>query len=155
MKAQIVIKDGKSFKSVTLPSPVDSFAYQAFCEKNDLAATVLSELWDDISKKYGDIDRVEITDYNVTRNVQGETVEYPATATISNLNMVAMLAGIAKWTEAKRQVNVENANVKFLLKQAVNVEVHGYEAGKRGRHAKQGMNQNQALDAARKSLGLA
>lgn len=155
MKATIVIlKDKNKSESVTLPAPVDGFAYQAFIEKNDLAATVLSELWDDIAKKYGSIDRVEISDFEVTRQIAGEPVAFPATATISNLNMVAMLAKIAERTEAKRKLDLTFADLKALLKQAVNVEVHGYEAGKRGRHAKQGMTQASALELARKALSL-
>jgi hypothetical protein len=159
MLANIFVKSGKKFDSIQLPALVAEYLYNATVNtkatdrERELGADVLSSIWESaIVAKYakGDsslIDRVEISGFEVTRNVSGESVSFEASATISNLNMTAMLAGIAKRTAAKQALEAEHANVKALIKSAVSVTVKGYNAGKRGRTAKQAVTREQATAA--------
>lgn len=151
--------DGKG-KNVTtnetLPSPVDSFLFQALVEKNPVASSVLASLWGEyIASKEGTLDHLEISDFTTMKMVKGESVEYAGKAVIYPLNLTDIFTGVNAWKQAEREVKSKFATVKTLLSQSVKVEAIGYEAGKRGRRSKAGMSEEQATIAARKALGLA
>jgi hypothetical protein len=157
MKATIAVKQTgkKGLNLVVLPQAIADMFFHTFCDKSDDKLTIasseaLSNVWPKLVEKFGDVDHITVDDYELTRNVKGESMNFPATATIDNLNMVAIMTGTAKLIEAKRTVAREHAATRELIKQAVKVEVHGYEAGKRGRQAKNVSSENleaQALAA--------
>lgn len=145
-------ENDKSFKSAKLPAPVDAFAFQAFVEKSETAALVMSELWTkSVEPTFKHIDRLEVTDYDVTRQVNGEAVSFAGKSVIRNLNIEATLKGLADYKAKKAALEAQFASLKAMLKQAVESEVIGYESGKRGRKSNK-LSQADALKLAMEAM---
>ena len=98
----------------------------------DKAAQVLAQVWPMVAIDAGDFDRIEI-ETEVTKYIDGQSQDFPATITILNLNLQAVLAGVVEVEAIMAQARKASEAQKALYKQSRSVEVHGYEAGKRGR----------------------
>jgi hypothetical protein len=148
--------DGKKGLEVkTLPAKLANAFYNAFVGKNvkdgkvtplkeerKADSDILARNWDKIVKDYPTLDSIIIDDYLTVRSVSkvltnGEKVakltEFPAKMEVKNLNLVAILTGIASDLESDDKLS---SGTKTLYKASVTEEAQGYEKGKRGRTKK-------------------
>ncbi len=181
MKAQIFVKQEgkKGTKAVVLGEKVSRALYAAFTgrvedgkyhksERPDkvnvkeviASCNALSAHWDDLTNKFGDVLHVIIDDYKCkreTRTNDGETIvtesgEYEGRTTIQNLNMVAMLTGIAR-DLASDEGSLSKAT-RELVNLAVTREAIGFNPNPRGRKSSSPVNQSELESDILGELGL-
>jgi ferredoxin-fold anticodon binding domain-containing protein len=126
---------------------VTGLVYSALVERKGDSALVVSQLWTDLTAKYGSIDRVEISGYETLKS----DGVHDTKATILNLNVTKALARLAEYRKAKEEMERAFSDVKAMLKKAVDVEVIGFKAGARGRKSTK-MSVEAQLEVARQAL---
>lgn len=133
MKAQFV--KGKDVREcdALLAAALEAVFGDANNDK-DKAANVLAKIWPAVAKDAGEFELIRI-ETEVTKYIKGDPVTFPATIEVLNLNLQAVLAGVVEvnqvMEDARRKVEAQKA----LYKQSRSITIHGYEAGKRGRHS--------------------